>query len=83
MRNYRRSAKYGAVLAAVLLLAGCSEEAGNAVQQETVQEEDAWEQGAEEDDEKGYGLPVVRGGAGAYKGVCPGCAGCGRSAGRG
>ena len=58
MRNYRRSAKYGAVLAAVLLLAGCSEEAGNAVQQETVQEEDAWEQGAEEDDEKGYGLPV-------------------------
>lgn len=58
MRNYRRSAKYGAVLATVLLLAGCSEEAGNAVQQETVQEEDAWEQGAEEDDEKGYGLPV-------------------------
>lgn len=58
MRNYRRSAKYGAVLAAVLLLTGCSEEAGNAVQQETVQEEDAWEQGAEEDDEKGYGLPV-------------------------
>ena len=55
MRNYRRSAKYGAVLAAVLFLAGCSEEAGNAVQQETVQEEDAWEQGAEEDDEKGYG----------------------------
>ena len=58
MRNYRRSAKYGAVLAAVLLLAGCSEEAGNAVQQETVQEEDARGQGAEEEDEKGYGLPV-------------------------
>ena len=58
MRNYMRSAGYGAVLAAVLLLAGCSEEAGDAVREETVQEEDVREQDAQENNEKGYDLPV-------------------------
>lgn len=58
MRKYMRLAKYGAVLAAVLLLAGCGAEAGKAVQEEDIQEEDVQETDAQESDEKGYDLPV-------------------------